>query len=235
MKSKCIMVAGIACGGTSCVAGILHNAGVDMGKSAQVEGATYYDDWISYPENPKAQYEDASAVKISWRILGGAWYYPRVPLVLSGQLADDLTNYVELRCIEEPLWGIKAPSFAFTGPFFLEAMKCYADPRLVIVYRNEYIIAKHITKRFAVDGIRPLGALVHVGDASRALWRLAARATALGIPCYAIHYETIVAEPETVVPNFLEALFTGWSERTPEQIQKAIDFVDPSLNHAESQ
>lgn len=228
------MVAGIACGGTSCVAGVLHNAGVDMGKSAQVEGATYYDDWISYPENPKAQYEDAPAVKISWRILGGAWYYPVVPTELSGKLALDLANYVQDRC-QSPLWGIKAPSFAFTGPFFLEAMKRYADPRLVIVYRNEYIVTRHITKRFAVDGIRPLGALVHVGDASRALWRLAARATALNIPCYAIHYESIVAEPEAVVTNFLKTLFVDWPERTPAQIQKAVDFVDPSLNHAESQ
>jgi hypothetical protein len=224
------MVAGIACGGTSCVAGILHNAGIDMGQTAEVDGAAYYDGWIAYPENPKAQYEDDAAVKISWRILGGAWYYPKVPATLSKELALDLDNYIQARS-REPLWGIKAPSFAFTGSFFLRAMKDHANPRLAVVYRDEYVTAGHIAKRFAVDGIRPLGAYVHVGEASRALWRLTAVATGLGIPCCGVHYEDLVADREEMVPRFLETLLVGWPKRTPEQVQKAIDFVDPSLNH----
>ena len=227
------MVAGFACGGTSCVAGILHNAGVNMGESAQVDDAMYYDGWIAYPENPKGQYEDANSVIVSWNILGGQWYYPRVPDALPARHRRAMLAVMRKRC-EASLWGIKAPSLAFTGPFFLEGMLACSEPKLIVVQRDEYVVAKHLAKRFHDFGVRPLGAQAHIGEASRALVRLAGVANTHNIPVIVMQYERLVANPKTMVPALLDAVFDGWPARTPKQVERAIDFVDPSLNHAET-
>lgn len=229
MDVKSIMVAGYACGGTSCVAGMLHNAGVDMGQTAQIEGETYYDGWVSYPENPKAQYEDDPSVVLSWQILRGHWYYPIIPAALTPEQQVLMYEMIVRRC-ESPLWGLKAPSLAFTGAFFMAAMHQNTDTCLLVVHRDEYVVANHLEKRFRTFGVKPLGALAHVGEVSRALSRLASVAAGHKIPVYSVHYEDIVDNPKGVVTNLLKMVLP---DRTPEQIQKAIDFVDPSLNHAD--
>jgi len=222
MTSRSIMVSGFACGGTSCVAGILHNAGVNMGQSAQIEGEAYHDGWIAYPENPKGQYEDDRAVVLSWDILGGHWYYPKVANHLTPEQQASMTDLMKERC-KSSLWGMKACSFAFTGTFFLNYMLECSEPRLVVVFRDEFVAARHQVKRFSSVGVRPLGAYVHVGEASRALNRLAAAASKHNIPVVGIYYEELAANPEELVPRFLQAVFKGWPERTPEQIQKAVN------------
>jgi len=232
MRSKCIMVAGFPCGGTSCIAGILHNVGVNMGRSAQVPGAKYHEGWISYVYNPKGQYEDDPSVKLSWAILGGSWLYPKVPEVLPERHQRALDELVEDHC-KAPLWGLKLPSFSFTGRHFLNAIVPYAEVHLVVVYRDEYVTAEHLSKRHAEDGIRPMAAQSYIGEASRALWRLMGTATHYKVPCTVIHYEDIVGDPPKMVPRLLAEVFKRWDKPTPEQVQKAIDFVDPTLNHAE--
>ena len=231
MEVKSIMVAGYACGGTSCVAGILHNAGVDMGQTAQIEGETYYDGWVSYPENPKAQYEDDPSVCLSWKILKGHWYYPKVADTLTAEHHTQMEQLIQARC-KSPLWGVKAPSLAFTGPFFLQCMDKYTDTKLIIVHRDEYVVADHLEKRFRDFGVKPLGALAHVGEISRALSCLAAIATSRKIHVYAVHYEDLVSKTQNTVTNLLRLVFEDWPERTPEQVQAAIDFVDPSFDHS---
>ncbi len=230
--SKAIMVAGMACGGTSCVAGILHNAGVDMGISADIEGENYTDDgWIAYKENPRGQYEDDRTVRLSWDILGGYWFYPQVRQELTIEQQERMLKLIGQRN-DSSLWGMKAVSFAFTGPWFLQCMHEYADMKLIVVRRDEKTVLKHFLKRFQSHSIRPLGALVHLGEVSRALGRLVGVAGQLGIPAISIEYEDIVGNPEYVVDYLLHTVFDDWDPRTPEQIERAVAFVDPTLNHA---
>ena len=127
--SKAIIVLGMHRSGTSLVANILHELGVNMGKNLLSPN----------PSNPRGYFENRKFVILNHKILalsGGNWTYP--PDKIN---AEPLKNTIQRLINEEKteLWGFKDPCNTLTIEAYIPYLE---NPHFIICWRNPFAIAE---------------------------------------------------------------------------------------------
>ena len=132
-----ICILGMHRSGTSCLAGSLQNAGLQLGEV--VENA---------PHNLKGNRENLQVRNLNDAVLstsGGAWDRPPRSLRWTQEQAARRDALVELyEALPGRYWGFKDPRTVLTLPFWRERMP---DVRLVTTYRHPLAVAQSLAAR----------------------------------------------------------------------------------------
>jgi hypothetical protein len=221
-----VCVVGMHRSGTSLVAGILRQLGVDLGPDEEFLPPD--------PNNQSGYFELAELVRINNEILarhGGSWdNLPELPpgWERSDQLAeirDRASRILQSRFGGSRQWAWKDPRTCITLPFW---QRLVSGLRYVICLRNPVDIAHSLRAREGEE--RALSE--HVRD-----W-LRHTASALSYtadrPRILVRYERFFDDPEHEVRRL--AGFLGREDRleNPDTMRGIFDFIDPALVHARS-
>jgi hypothetical protein len=211
-----IAILGLPRSGSSCISGILERLGVPMGKS-----------WIRPQRgNPKGYYEDRLMLPIR-EACGNQvrrWKHPRRNIP-SEKVVQMLLEWREKRSIDGPIVGGKLPFLlhivpelerAFSGQWkaivpdrpIQDSARSAADAP---IWRRRRIGAKGIFPLF-VKGVRQQNIALEQ----------------ITVPRLRIWFADMMRDPALTVTQLVA--FCGLSPSV-EQLQAALNFVDPSLNH----
>lgn len=221
-----VCVLGMHRSGTSLVAGVLRQLGLDLGPDLEL---------LPPDANNQAGYfELADAVEINDEILahyGGSWDdLPELPpgWERSDQLAqirERARRLLVRRFAASSQWAWKDPRTCITLPFWQQLV---SGLRYVICVRNPVDVAHSVRSRegeerplddYARDWLRHTSsALVYTADRPRLL----------------VHYERFFEDAEHEVRRL--ARFVGREDRLEKHdaLGKIFDFIDPALVHARS-
>lgn len=134
----CVVILGMHRSGTSCLAGILENAGVYMG---HVNSYNRF--------NVKGTKENTEIVSLNDEILalnGGSWQSISENLQWNSSLAhkrDQLINKLS-KSAKGEVWGFKDPRTLLTLPFWMEGLK---NVRFIATFRHPAKVAKSLSDR----------------------------------------------------------------------------------------
>jgi len=202
---RCILVAGLEGSGTSCVAGVLQNLGIHMGN--KVYGPTR--------SNPKGD--------------RGDWYFHRL---VHGGDAQTSTEWARIRMSEgHDLWGAKSPQMHVHYPKAVEGinrMDSSVDIRFVMVHRSaQSIMDSNYAKRLPANPDRK-----HIESSVRRGVSKLKDVEKFGFPFLPVDYDKLIESPQSSVLNIADFCYSKLVI-TPnnDQIQDAVEFVDPSLRH----
>lgn len=201
---RCVMVLGVARSGTSCVAGILHHAGIHM--TDVVEKG---------PANVQGLYEDPMLSNALLGLPMGS-----IPRERAFRIA---TRYFESRAAEgRRLWGVKVVRLLgimdLLTPWLFENI---GDVRLISLRRP--VRAVHRSQRWARKFLGPIWSL------EEQLCMLRRAIEDWPGPHIGVDYNHLVRQPKVIVPEILEFATEGM--RVDVDTQAAVDFVDPKLRH----
>lgn len=213
---RSLFVIGIHRSGTSCVAGILDRLGVWMGA----------EEWEPQEFNPKGNIEDPAFRDAFQRALGN-W---RLPYRQNPQAegVQKLVDLVRLRDQTFDVWGVKSP---YLCCLLMPLLQAAAQPMLIGTQRNLDEVTASLVNR--EEDMPERVAADIVSD----YWRMKKVKTItatnrLDVPMLSVPYESVLENPAGLVQKI--AAFAFWEhpyEPTDEQIEDAIEFVDPELRH----
>lgn len=206
--SKCVLVVGIGCSGTSALAGVVHKLGCPMGRHGHL---TYH----SVSNHPL--FED--------RCTYGLFTNPRP----YGDWVDAFHDFI-IKHQRRPLWGFKNTMTINALPWAINHLRAFGD--------DVCIVASHRRIDKSIDGRKkgkcPPGVYYDLPAAT--LWGLRATAdyySALatieeaGIaPIYNVQYEELMDDTAEQVQNVAEFLFSGIDEYSEENLWSAIEHVE---------
>lgn len=137
MKKTGVCVLGMHRSGTSCLAGSLQCAGVQLGEVVEFA-----------PHNRKGNREHLGIRELNDAVLttsGGAWNLPPHALRWTPEQAARRDEIVEqLASLPGRCWGFKDPRSVLTMPFWHEAAP---DLRIVATYRHPLAVARSLAAR----------------------------------------------------------------------------------------
>lgn len=140
MGKSQIVVLGMHRSGTSLLALILKELGVNMGEKT-LEGTS---------SNPYGHEEDIEFLRINQnmlRAMGGSWDFPPREDVIAKKISrfsDTIQNIIEQRDSNNMIWGWKEPRTTL----LMEAYSKYLNnPKYICMYRNVEDVAKSLKKR----------------------------------------------------------------------------------------
>jgi len=223
MSSRCIMVLSTLRSGSSCVSGVLHRLGVDMG-AGHFQPAD--------KNNQTGYHEDLRWSAITKRITGGRYYHDafqpdEIPIEASSQYWG-LTQQMLTR----EIWGIKSPRMALVAHWIWPYLD---DCRIVVMHRQrEQSIASLM--RHSKIGYSPQYRLtkdkaakiidLHLEAVQRRLKEF--NGTTLCVP-----YSELLIHPQLELGRLVDFCFVGKEHLTPgaEKIQAVAKWIDPALDH----
>ena len=221
-----VCVLGMHRSGTSLVAGVVRQLGVDLGPD---------EEFLPPDSNNKSGYfELKELVYLNNDILayyGGTW--DQVPELPPGweksdelaQIRDQARDLLCRRFAASPQWGWKDPRTCITLPFW---QRLVPDLRYVICVRNPIDVAHSLRSREGEERGLHENVLDWLRHTASAL------AYTAGEPRIAVHYERFFEDPEREVRRL--AAFVGCDDRLEDpKIKRGIyEFIDPALVHARS-
>jgi hypothetical protein len=219
-----ICVLGMHRSGTSLVAGIMRELGIDLGPD---EGFLPPDS-----NNQRGYFELRELVHLNNDILacyGGSWdEVPELPPAWeeSGQLEqirDHAARLLSERFAGSQRWGWKDPRTCKTLPFW---QRLVPGLRYVICVRNPVDVAHSIrtrddpgTDEHGLDWLRhTASALAYTADQPRIL----------------VHYERFFQDGEGEVRRLARFLGSEDQLEDPDRVARILEFIDPALVHARS-
>ena len=134
-----VVVLGMHRSGTSCLAGLLQEAGVDFGRDLPTRSIG----------NALGSGESAEIVRLNDGVLahsGGSWDRPPTEIRWRDQhvaLRDDIINEFQDR-----QWGFKDPRTLLTLPFWEDGL---SEPRFIATVRHPFAVAKSLEKARGID------------------------------------------------------------------------------------
>ena len=221
-----VCVLGMHRSGTSLVAGILRQLGIDLGPD---------EDFLPPDSNNESGYfELKELVYVNNDILahyGGSWdELPELPpgWEKSGeleQIRDRARGLLRRRFADSPQWGWKDPRTCITLPFW---QLLVPGLRYVICVRNPLDVAHSLRSREGEErrlDQHGLGWLRHTASAL---------AYTVDRPRVVVHYERFFEDAEREVAKLLG--FLGCEDRLgePDTMGRVSEFIDPTLVHARS-
>lgn len=196
--ARAIFIIGPQGSGSSCLAGALHAAGINMGSN--LRGPS--------PLNPKGHFED-----LPFELLAS-----KEDLI---ERENEFKEYFEERN-KKPIWGLKSYQIAFCYKYILP----YVDCRILSIDRpEEGAIKSSLVKygRFRTrEFIENLHGLIRVNRKNLI--------EEYGLPNLDVNFNDLTDNPNGMIPNIINFCCEG-SDFQDINIQAAIDFVDPKLNH----
>lgn len=201
--SKCIIIIGTPRSGTSCVGGIMHNLGINMGD----ELIPADDRW-----NPMGFFQDDVFEQILHESIG-KWKFP--PLTTSKNNNLKIKQYVKKRQ-KDQIWGLKSNRIIYFLKEFLDAA---VDYKIIRTQRN---ITKSIQSWASITGdgddspynpIRKVNS--NINDAFEEL-----KIT----PDLIVDYDAMIENPEITVQNIANVCGVP-------STSESIKFINSSLRH----
>ena len=128
-----VVVLGMHRSGTSCLAGLLQEAGVDFGEVPTRSIG-----------NARGSREHPEVVSLNDSVLsrsGGSWDYPPTTLRWSRTQKVRRDSFIEMN--EGKLWGFKDPRTLLTLPFWEDGL---VEPRFIATVRHPFDVAKSLEK-----------------------------------------------------------------------------------------
>ena len=219
MPSRCLMVLGVPRSGSSCVAGVLHKLGVDMGA-----GHFQPDDWA----NPKGYFEDMRWRLATQRITGRGYSLQAAEVARIGQKQKTLYRNLARQCARSRLWGMKDPWLCFMAQFIWPILEQQGvDVRLIVTSRKREAsiasVQKHLNRSYHGKGDAE-----HIIEAWQA--GLERQLGEWNSSAYFVDYDDLTNNPREVVHELASFSFAGIGRPRADMI-KIARWVTPSLNH----
>jgi len=196
--SRAIFIIGPQGSGSSCLAGALHVAGINMGSNLRGPSRL----------NPKGHFED-------------------LPFELLASKEDAIEREHEFRAYFEernksPLWGLKSYQIAFCYKYVLPYTNC----RILSIDRPEEGAIKSSLVKYGHFRTREFIEHIH------SLIRLHRKnlIEEYDLPNLNVNFNELTDNPGEMIPKILGFCCEGIDAQGID-IQAAIDFVDPKLNH----
>lgn len=219
MPSICALVCGVPRSGTSCVAGVLHKIGCDMGR--------YHfqpPDWA----NPRGYYEDMRWRLATQRITGKGYSLKAAGIERIDKQQKTLYRALAKECARKPLWGIKDPWLCFVARFIWPILREQGvEVRMIITQRPREAsvasVAKHLKRTYhgKGDAERIIDTWQAGLDRQLEIWQG---------PTHVVDYDRLVADPDTVIRELAQFVFLD-ADVLPRNIEQAAQWVTPKLNH----
>ena len=223
MHSRCIMVLGVPRSGSSCVAGVLHKLGVNMGA-----GNFQPPDWA----NPRGYYEDMRWRLRTQRITGRGYSLQAAQIEDIGQRQRSLYRALARECARQRLWGMKDPWLCFVGRFLWPILEDQGvEVRLVVTHRDpEASIAsvqRHLKRTYHGKGDAR-----HIVETWQAGLDRQIRAWGDQAPAIEVDYDRLVESPKEEIERLAAFAFEGLGPALGDQVAIAR-WVSPELRHHE--
>lgn len=205
-----ILVIGTHRCGSSCVAGILHHAGLFMGYSL-IKPA---------PMNPRGFFEDTDFVNLAVNINQNG---------LKDQYHQQIKKMVKRRDKDHDLWGIKMPGLCWHAKTIAPYL---ADYKVVVVERDPWAVVRSNIelmrknkpeKRNSIESIAKITNNIHESIKARRYFL-----EHIEKPVFRIRYEQLLKKPKIESNRLIE--FAGLNP-TEEQLSRVWKFITPKLNH----
>ena len=206
--SPMVAVLGPFRGGTSCTAGVLHTLGVSMGRHFGK----------AKPSNPKGFYEASMLAQICRRSYKEPWMKPQNQYEQRVSLLRMWANN-RRKELDNAINGGKHPTMCLMGPEIKEA---WGNVKWISVERPAAEVIKSLEKRgWGWGPDAPSKVLPNMIDTRDRFLSTVDQEDVLRIK-----FADLVADSMTAIDQMIEFLDI---QPDVEQIQKAIEFVDPSL------
>lgn len=196
--SRAILIIGPQGSGSSCLAGALHAAGINMGSNLRGPSSL----------NPKGHFED-------------------LPFEFLASKEDVIKRETEFKQYFEqrnksPIWGLKSYQIAFCYKYVLP----YVNSRILSIDRpEEGAVQSSLAKygRFRTrEFIENLHALIRFNRKNLI--------EDYAIPNFDVNFNELTDNPSDMIPKIISFCCDGIDVQDI-NIQAAIDFIDPKLNH----
>lgn len=218
MKSRTILILGIPRSGTSCVAGVLHKLGINMGTGHFQPKDKF---------NPRGYFEDLRWRHTNQRVTGTG--YSTQGLDLNGISKEQRLCYRQLAktCQQQPLWGIKDPFLCFVGQYIWPHL---TDARMIAMYRDfdasVASVQRQIKKSYR-------GRYKLTARQIQQRWRqgMERRLEEFHGPIYILRYERLVRESRKEILALVDFCYEGLDLRPTGDIGKIAKWVTPKLKH----
>lgn len=219
MASTCILVLGVPRSGTSCVAGVLHKIGVDM-------GAGHFQPRDKF--NPRGYYEDLRWRYANQRITGRGYSLKAANVQGVGKAQRMIYRKLARECKAKPLWGIKDPWLCFLGQFLWPILHDTGiHTKMIVIDRDRAAsvasVARHLKQSYH-----------NKGNAERIIdaWQegLERQIETYSGPLYRVQYEALVGDPLPTVQALATWVFNG-VDMSCGSIELAAQWVTPRLKH----
>lgn len=219
MPSRCVLVLGVPRSGTSCVAGVLHKLGIDMGA-----GHFQPDDWA----NPRGYYEDMRWRLATQRITGRGYNLKAASIQNIGHQQRAIWRGLAKTCAQSRLWGMKDPWLCFVGQFIWPILEAQGiDVRMVVTHRpREASIAsvqRHLDRTYHGKG----NAAQIIDTWQEGLDRQVKLWAGLTMD---VDFDELTANPAPQIERLASFAFEGIG-RTPGDCVQIARWVRPDLNH----
>lgn len=214
---RCIMVLGVPRSGSSCLAGVLHRLGVDMG-SGYFQRAD--------KNNQRGYYEDRRWQKINKDVTGNyqnRLYYDVVqPEALTKKQAARYER-VARECAAQPIWGFKNVRTDFTAQFIWPYLK---DVRLVVTQRDLEHSARSIKEHSRVSHRGRLAMTIEEARVLIEVYRVALqqRLQEFKGPVHTVNYRRLIAtDKRAEITALRDFCFEGLFEDACRSLYKRMD------------
>ena len=219
--SRAILVMGIPRSGTSCVAGVLHKLGVNM-------GAGHFQSKDKF--NQRGYFEDLRWRMLTQRMTGTGYSTRAATQTTVPRSIRRGYRKLARQCSQEPLWGIKDPWFCFVPgrAAWTQVRKVGTEVRMVIVRRDPAASTRSVAKHLRSSYGGRYGKARHVIAAWSA--GLQARIEEFDGPMMTVHYEELIDDPGEAVPDLWAFVSHGMGIRAP-NFDPITNWVTPALQH----
>jgi hypothetical protein len=219
-QKKAVIVLGMHRSGTSFLAGVLHQLGVDFGKALMPV----------LPENEKGFWEDINVNQMNERFLNdsvSSWDdvsergFGERGGIYELDYQDKLEAYLIEEFKDEILWGVKDPRNCRLLPLWLPVLKKMGvDPYFVMIYRNPIEVEASLKARNEFPESK-----------SYLLWLhhvFSAELETRGYPRLLVNYASAVSDIDTLINGLSNFLSLGL---TDSMRLGARRFLSPELKH----
>ena len=207
--------------GSSCIAGVLHRLGVDMG-----EGHWRRRDRA----NLLGYYEDRRWQRLNGAV-GGYGYTTQIIDKITEEQRREYQKLIALR-EQEPIWGVKHCRLCFVSQFIWPLLE---DPRMVIVHRPFMDMAHSLVRygEVAKDGAEPISLEDAMGALKR--WEKALDRRVMEFPgkTHHVDYYAMLEDTEEEVLELEHFCYKDSDAPRPgkAQVEKAVASVHERLRH----
>ncbi len=222
MSSLCFLVVGVPRSGTSCISGLLHKMGVDMG-AGHFQGADAF--------NRRGYFEDLRWRMVTQRVTGRGYDLRAAdPEFAVGKRQRRLWRKLAKECAQKPLWGIKDTWMPFVGRWVIPIIEAQGvTVRMIVTERDRVAsvasVARHLQKSY--KGRYRYGAerIIHE-------WTAALERTVIEFQGRAmrVSYDRLVADPRRVIPMLGEFVYVD-KNMWKYSLGTLADWVTPALKH----
>lgn len=213
------MVLGIPRSGTSCVAGVLHRLGVDM-------GAGHFQPNDKF--NPRGYYEDLRWRLANQRLTGRGYSLRGATIKAIGKKQRTIYRRLAKECKNKAHWGIKDPWLCFVGQFIWPILRNQRiEVTLIAVHRSLDASVASVGRHIGASYKSKRGKAKQIVET----WTqgFEARLKEFDGPIHHVQYEKLVNRPHAQIEAL--ATFCLPTSRLNGRIAKIALWVAPELKH----